>query len=246
MRSCCHASRIPTVVALLAVAVPLLADEPPREANDPLPKGAIVRFGVTRPILRKNPAVGLIAPQYTNFLAPTMTGGIRRYDLATGRPLDNRGIVGPGTVVVSADGKRAAVARLGTINVVEVATGQKLLGVVPPEGVVVFGTPAISLSPDGKILAYGGKGQDNRGAAVVLDVDKNEVLAVCDTHQLAPVQVTLSRDARTLATYGPPIPAPRVSRTGRAQAPGPRAARWPAPPRRSGRWRAAGNYSRRA
>ena len=72
--------------------------------DDPLPKGATVRYGVTRPILRLNPHVGLIPPKYTNFLAPTMTGGIRRYDLSTGRPLDVRGIVTPGQVIVSADG----------------------------------------------------------------------------------------------------------------------------------------------
>jgi WD40 repeat protein len=188
----------------LVVATRAWADEPAKEANDPLPNGAVVRFGVTRPILRTGPAVGLIAPKYTNFLAPTMTGGVRRYDLATGRPLDKKGIVGPGLVVVSADGKRAAVARSGAINVVEVATGKQLRAVAPPEGVLIVGTPGVGLSADGRILAYGGRGQDNRGAAVVLDVDQNEVLAVCDTHQLAPVQVTLSRDGRTLVTYGPP------------------------------------------
>ena len=81
------------------------AVQQPDPADDPLPVGAKVRFGVTRPILRTNPGVALIPPGYTNFLAPTMTGGIRRHDLGTGRPLDKKGIVGPGQVVVSADGK---------------------------------------------------------------------------------------------------------------------------------------------
>src|SRR4051794_24651403 len=83
------------------------AQEAPADpANDPLPKDAKVRFGVTRPILRTDPGVGLIPPTFTNFLAPTMTGGVKRYDLGTGRPLQKAGIVGPGQVVVSADGKR--------------------------------------------------------------------------------------------------------------------------------------------
>ena len=180
-------------------------------ADDPLPAGAVVRYGISRPILLWNPAVGLIAPKYTNFLAPTMTGGIRRYDLATGRPLDKKGIVSPGTVIVSADGKRAAVARVGTIHVVEVATGNEIRAVNPPDGVVLFGTPGVALSADGKILAFGGRGRDNRGQAVVLDVDQNEVLAVCETMQAAPVHVTLSRDGKTLVSYGPPAPAPALA-----------------------------------
>ncbi len=213
MCSCLQAARNLGVAALLAVAAPVSADEPAKDANDPLPPGAIVRFGVTRPILRTNPAVGLIAPQYANLLAPTMSGGIRRYDLATGRPLDKKGIVGPGLVVVSADGKRAAVARPGAINVVEVATGNQILAVAPPDGVIIVGTPGVWLSADGKTLAYGSKGQDNRGVAVVVNVDQNEVLAVCETDQLAPVQVTLSRDGRTLVTYGPPAAAPNLGAT---------------------------------
>src|SRR5437016_1475690 len=96
--------------------------------------------------------VGLIPPKYTNFLAPTITGGIRRYDLGTGRPLDKNGIVGPGQVVVSADGKRAAVARPGSLNVVEVETGKLLLAVKAPDGVILTGTPGVSLSADGKVL----------------------------------------------------------------------------------------------
>src|SRR5262245_23703753 len=91
--------------AVLSVATAKAPDDPPDPADDPLPKGAPARFVTTRPILRKGPGVALIPGKFTNFLAPTVTGGIRRYDLATGRPLDNRGIVGPGYVVLSADGQ---------------------------------------------------------------------------------------------------------------------------------------------
>jgi WD40 repeat protein len=199
------------LIAALLFAVSVFAHQPEEKVvDDPLPKGAAARYGITRPILRLSPGVGLIPPKYTNFLAPTMDGGIRRYDLGTGRPLDKKGIVTAGQVVVSADGKRAAVARPGTIHIVEVATGNEILAVKPPVGVIIAGTPGVSLSADGKILAFGGRGLDGRGEVVVLDVDQNEVLAQCVTDQQAPVYVTLSRDAKTLASYGPPMPAPTV------------------------------------
>src|SRR5271166_3447640 len=84
------------------------AEEPkaPEKADDPLPPGAIVRFGTTRPILADSPGVALLAPKYVNFLAPTVSGGARRYDVGTGRPVDKRGLVGAGQVVASADGKQ--------------------------------------------------------------------------------------------------------------------------------------------
>jgi WD40 repeat protein len=197
--------------ATLLLSHPLLAQQPAEPAADPLPAGALVRFGTTRPILRTNPSVGLIPPKYTNFLAPTMNGGIKRYDLGTGRPLQKNGIVGPGHVVVSTDGKRAAVALTGGVNVFDIATGNQVLAIKPPEGVIIAGVPGVALSADGKILAFAGKGLDVRGEVVVIDVDQNEVLAQCTTNQAAPVYVTLSRDGKTLISYGPPAPAPKLT-----------------------------------
>src|SRR5947208_3646194 len=156
--------------AALLVAVSGFAEAQPDPADDPLPNGALVRFGITRPILRTGPAVGLIPPGYKNFLAPTMTGGAKRYDLSTGRPLEKKGIVGPGQVVVSADGKRAAVARPGALTVVDVADGKQLVAVKAPEGVIISGTPGVALSADGAVLAYGGRGQDAKGEVVVWHV----------------------------------------------------------------------------
>jgi|GEM_PF-1898445 len=180
-------------------------------ADDPLPDGAKIRFGVSRPILRTNPSVALTPPEYTTLLAPTLTGGVRRYDVGTGRPLEKKGVVGPGQVIVSADGKRAAVARPGALTVVDVETGKQLLAVEPPEGVLLVGTPGVFLSADGKTLAYGAQRQDKKGAAVVVDVDKNVVLAQVATIQPAPIFLELSRDGKTLVTHGPPAPAIRPS-----------------------------------
>ena len=114
-----------TLGAALLLVIPIMAAQPDPKpadpADDPLPEGAKVRFGVTRPILRGSPGVALLAPGYTNFLAPTMSGGVRRYDLGTGRPLvkakDVASLIGPGIVFASADGKRAAVAKPGNLTV---------------------------------------------------------------------------------------------------------------------------------
>lgn len=197
-----------TLLALQAAGRPPEEKRPADLADDPLPKGAKARFGVTRPILRTSPGVGLIPGTYTNFLAPTIDGGAKRYDLGTGRPLDKAGIVGPGRVIVSADGRRAAVARPGAIAIVEVATGKRLLDVEPPEGIILVGVAGFSLSADGKLLAYGGRGKEGRGAVVVWDVDKNEQAALIDTVHAAPVFPLLSRDGTRLVTHGPPPPAP--------------------------------------
>ena len=193
----------------------------PEKTDDPLPPGAKVRFGVTRPILRTSPGVALIPPNYTNFLAPTLTGGIRRYDLGTGRPLDKKGIVGPGQVVVSANGKRAVVARPGAVTVVEVSSGKQILAVQPPEGVIIVGTPGVSLSGDGKIMAFGARGMDGKAQVVLWDVEKNEVLGQIDPALAAPVFPTLSPDGKTLVTHGPPAPAPTLKETKPAKLPAP-------------------------
>jgi len=209
----------PLVVgAALLLALPVFAAQPEPKpadpADDPLPEGAKVRFGVTRPILRTNPGVAILPPGYTNFLAPTMTGGVRRYDLGTGRPLTkvtNAGeLIGPGLVVASGDGKRAAVARPGVLTVVDATTGKQILAVKPPEGVIIVGVPGVSLSADGKVLAYGGRGKEGKGEVVVWDVDKDEQVARVETAQAAPVFPLLTADGKTLATHGPPPPAPTV------------------------------------
>jgi WD40 repeat protein len=199
-------------LSAMAAAPPMDPNAPkaPDAADDPLPPGAIVRFGTTRPILKNSPGVALLAPKYTNFLAPTMIGGVRRYDLGTGRPLEKRGLVGTGQVVASADGKRAAVACAGIVTVVDVATGDQILAVTPPEGLIIVGIPGISLSADGKVLAYSCRGKDGKGWVVVCGVDKNEQMCQVETVHPAPVHSTLSRDGKTLVTHGPPLPPPAI------------------------------------
>ncbi len=174
-----------------------------------------MRFGVSRPILRNGPAVALLPPKYTTFLAPTQSGGVRRYDLATGKPIDKKSIVSQGAVIVSPDGKRAAHVRPATLIVVDTTNdNQILIGVRPPDGVSIAAVaPGVSFSTDGKLMAYSGKGQDGKGEVVVMDVDKDEVIAQVQTNQLAPVYPVLSGDGKLLITHGPPAPAPTVAGT---------------------------------
>ena len=78
---------LPSKFALLGAALLLTVSAaatqpeppaPPDPADDPLPEGAKTRFGVTRPILRTGPAVAILAPKYEDFLAPTVSNGVRR------------------------------------------------------------------------------------------------------------------------------------------------------------------------
>ncbi len=196
-----HPRLVFALVTCVLTAVPGIA-KPQQPSADPLPKDAVVRFGATRPLLRTNPAVALVPPTYRHLLAPTINGGLRRYDLSTGKPLDDKGIVGPGRVVVAANGKRAAVARIGAVTVVDVGTGKRVLTVEPPPGVILAGTPGTSLSADGTRLAYGGRGADQQAVVVVCEVDRDLVLAQVEAGHPAPVVPLLSADGKTLATFG--------------------------------------------
>ncbi|QJX00022.1 WD40 repeat domain-containing protein [Frigoriglobus tundricola] len=225
----------PVLLLVLSPAPARPQPKPADPADDPLPEGAKLRFGTTRPILRDAPHVGLIGPKFTEFLAPTLDGRTRRYNLGTGRPL-NIGSVGAGQVVVSADGRRAAVARPAQLSVVDVATGQLLLAVKAPEGVKLVGTPGVSLSAKGERLAYGGTGKDGKGEIVVLDVDENAVLARIVTAQPAPLVPVLSPDGKTLVTHGPPAPAPTVARAEPGAPPAPKPAADPVAARTARVW----------
>lgn len=204
-----HLLKVLFIGFTLLPILPATAKPRANHADDPLPEGARVRFGTTRPILRTGPSVDLVPPLYKTFLAPTITGGVRPYDLATGRPVVKGGsIVGPGRVVVSGDGKRAAVALPGNLSVVDIATGRMILTIQPPADIQLLGVPGASLSGNGKVLAYSGRSRDGKGWVVVWDVNKNELITEIETAQAAPIFPTLSPDGKTLVTHGPPLPAP--------------------------------------
>jgi hypothetical protein len=61
--------RFALVIAFL-LAVPCLQAQAPERADDPLPDGAKVRFGVSRFVLRGNPGVALVPPACVNGPGP--------------------------------------------------------------------------------------------------------------------------------------------------------------------------------
>src|SRR5437016_2611885 len=76
------------------------ADDPkPAEkgkgADEPLPKGAKVRFGTARMYFRHTTAVAFVPPDYKTFLAHDLSGGLRRYETSTGRQIDAGGAETP-------------------------------------------------------------------------------------------------------------------------------------------------------
>ena len=191
------------VAALFARADDPKFAEKTKEADDPLPKGAKVRFGSSRMFFRYTPAVAFVPPDYKTFLVRELTGGLRRYEASTGRPLDGGGAETTlgGRVVVSADGKRAT---NGGLTVREVGTGAEIFKLTSPAG-FESGTAPDSISADGKVLAQCGKDKDGKQDLVVLDVDKNQVLARIPLAFTGIAVPTLSADGKVVAIHAASI-----------------------------------------
>ena len=119
-------------------------------------------------------------------------------------------MVGPGLVVLSENGKRAAVARPGFLTVVDVTTNKQLLAIKPPDNVFLAGTPATSLSADGTVLTYAARGANRKNTVVVWSLEKDELLAQVEPVQATPVIPLLAPDGKTFVTHGPPPPLPPI------------------------------------
>lgn len=179
---------------------------PPEAKDAPLPDQAKARLG-TPPLAER--IVALLPPDYKTFLATDSTGATRRYDLATGRPVDDKKGFSPGygQFTVSNDGTRVVKSANGPLHVHDLATGALVQEVRIPAAANTGGGPqTVALSGDGKALAvapwgYGRTTKD--GLEVhVWDVDKNEERAkirVVHNQQATPV---LSPDGKRLATWG--------------------------------------------
>ncbi|MBX9627304.1 MAG: WD40 repeat domain-containing protein [Gemmataceae bacterium] len=206
-----------------------------RADETPLPAGAKARFGLPPPAVRAG--VFPVPPDYKAFLVPDAEGQLRAYDVATGKPRDDgppaRPEAGSAVVAVSADGKRAAVARAGVLVVRDVATGGQLAEVRPAVPTVQGGA---TLSADGAVLAYGTLSQQNRGGEVVVwDVAKNAQVGRVPSPQPGVPLPTLSPDGKVVAVRGQGFTAstPAVARPGAGVAPaaadtGPTVAVWEA------------------
>ena len=124
---------------------------------------------------------------------------------------------------VSADGKRAVTQHADNAYLVfEVATGNPVRIVKTPGSVAVGVTREVypvSLSADGKTLAFDAPGKGPTRDAIVWDVEKDVQLARVTALQNKGVVPLLAPDGKTLATYGRhegdgPDGAPRSRRPG--------------------------------
>lgn len=193
------------VAAALFSCYPLQGTEPVADNKDePLPKGAKLRLGNDRLSFRFAPGFTLVPPSYTELLIPEVSGGVRHFDVSTGRQMDKLGVgsVVGGQVMVSGDGKRVVVNRTGTAIVKDVASGDTIREIRPANGFKTTFTataPPAVLSFDGKILAQGGFRNPADGMVVIWDVDNGTELARLPTIHTDPVCPVISANGKIVA-----------------------------------------------
>jgi WD40 repeat protein len=203
-------ARLLSALVLLVSVSPILVLADPAK-DDPLPDGAKLRLGDPRLTSRYTPHFVLRPPEYKEILAPELNGEIRRFDVGTATPVDGKPDqgLGAGQVVVSADGKRALVARTGILVVKEVESGKTIQELKPPAGFIttIFSDmPALSFSSDGKFLAQPGGRLIGAGApnqpntdVIVWDVDRGVPAARIESIHRGMVLPLLSPDGKLLA-----------------------------------------------
>ena len=196
-------ARRPWLASALLLLVPALASRAAEKDSygDPLPDGAKARLGTARMRILTYSAP-LLSPDGKTLYAQS-NAGLLKLDPATGA---TQGKV-PGTLygtpaVISADGKRAAHVSYDRVTVWETETGKALTKI--ERRLPTSDTPA-SLSADGNTLAIGGVGDRAKKDAVtvlVWDVATDKEVKKIAVPQNEYVNVALSADGKTLATWG--------------------------------------------
>jgi RNA polymerase sigma factor (sigma-70 family) len=167
----------PASATLIAAApVPPAKDMTP----DPLPEGAILRFGTSR--FRHGPTIETLKVSADGKVAVASSGtrihgGVRAYDLTTGRVLFTFDKT-PGegdieAVAFSPDGKTLATKRNFSVYLHDATTGKETARIEYPKSNPYSTTDVLAFSPDGKrILVAAAEGK----ALHLLDVAKREVI----------------------------------------------------------------------
>jgi WD40 repeat protein len=199
------------VLVLLAPAPTLRAADNKDAVEEPLPLGAKARLNTGLRLARSG--VGyLLPPDFRSFLVGGWAHGRPHvFDTRTGKATAvpgfepvGRGPFRDGTriMAVSADGKRAVTDRgHDKYLVFEIATGKEI-GTAPRD---VVGT-RVSMSADGKVMAFDVTGKGATREVVVWDVEKGAELARVTGLRGFSVSTLLSPDGKTLATSVTEIP----------------------------------------
>jgi WD40 repeat protein len=199
-----------TVLSLLLLSSPCLLNEPmvaqeaekaprPDLYGDPLPPGAIARFGTTR--LRHTKSRGLEDAAFSpdgKILASI--GGdscLRLWDTASGKQLQSVRLNSPASrdsvIAFSGDGKTVAVAAYREI--VLCGVGGARPKVLPKQPDFIKG---LAIAPDGKLLATFGY----ENSASLIDAATGKEVRKFKGHQKRLLSVAFSADGKTLATTG--------------------------------------------
>ena len=186
----------PPPAAPPAVAVP----------GDPLPAGAVVRFGTSR--YRHGTRIASLGVSRDGRFAVASSGGhvngaTRGYDLSDGRAVFTLGrprleFRDPEAVTVSPDGKTVAVKLSSKIGLYDAATGAEVRVIALKDTGGGTLTEWITYSPDGKYLALT---QGESHGVVLVDVEKGEV-ARTFPHTNVVYACAFSRDGTRMAAGG--------------------------------------------
>jgi WD40 repeat protein len=204
--ACCIVLALSVIHVVMA---PFPADAGDRERphtdtlGDPLPDGALARFGTTRFRTPPEPYGVILSPDGKLLAVPYWSGG-PFLDAVTGKAVRRRGDQPPSPLYYSSnsqfssDGARMAVVHRRTAEIYDVVKGKVVRTFDVGRDVTAT---TMSFSGNGKLLAIG-VGDGSRPRSVTLwDVDAGKQVQAVKAPRMLP-GVTLSLDGKVLATWG--------------------------------------------